>query len=134
MNILSISKILPRYIFTGICSTSIYFLTFQILLSLNCCSLYLVTTIAFCSGVIINFTLHRHVTYRATNQALSTGIYRYSILLVFNYAITIITMYIITTVLRYSPQLGWLIGSVLTSLLGFVIGRHWVFNVRQINS
>ena len=99
---------------------------------LECCSLYLATSIAYFAGVFVNFTMHRSITFQAADQPISHGLFRYMVVLLANYGITIVIMYFMTAHYQTSPQLSWLVAMTVTTVFGFIIGRVWVFNIKQV--
>ena len=85
---------------------------------------YLSVTAGFLTGLVINLVLHARLTYGATlNAANST---RYGLVVLLNYLLTLACVTLSENLLaHYLPSK--LVALVLAALLGFTLGKHWIF-------
>lgn len=116
-----------RYFVVGLFSTSIYYLLYQVLLAKLGAPFYLSISLAYAFFIVINFSLHRCFTFQASNSSLFQHIQKYALLLIFNYGLTYLINFI--SLFYYNAKnLGFILSVVVTSAVGFVISKKWVFS------
>lgn len=85
---------------------------------------YLSVTAGFFMGLGVNLVLHARLTYVTTlNAANST---RYGLVVLLNYLLTLACVTLSENLLAYYLP-GKLVALALAALLGFTLGKHWIF-------
>ncbi len=82
------------------------------------------TTFGFAVGLVMNFLLHTHVTFK---KKYSHGtLARFMIVVLINYALTL-SMVFLLQILLNMPTLGKLISLPMVAANGFLLSKKWVF-------
>jgi putative flippase GtrA len=89
---------------------------------------YLVAvSIAYCAGVLVHFTLNRRFTFRSHGKNLSKHLKKYLTVTAFNFVVTLMIVNFIVKVLLLSPYWGVIFSIGATMMVGYILGRNWVF-------
>lgn len=84
-------------------------------------------TMAFIIAVVVNFTLSRVFTYKATSASIMHHIWKYVIVLIINYAINIFVSIIVVGIYGLSPYLAIILATIITTCSGFLLMKYFVF-------
>ncbi len=84
-------------------------------------------SIAYCLAVFVHFTLNRRFTFRSQGKNLSDHLKKYLLVMAFNFAVTLLIVNLCVKVLLLSPYWGVIFSIGATMLLGYSLGRNWVF-------
>lgn len=81
-------------------------------------------TIGFFIGLLANFFLHTHVTFRA--ELSIKVVYRFATVVLINYLGTMFIIHIFQIILS-QPLLGKFISLPLVAMNGFLLSKNWVY-------
>lgn len=86
-------------------------------------------TFAYILSVITHFTGNRHFTFKQANNALSSQISKYLVMVALNYCVTLFVMHTVVVTFHLSPYLGIIASIAATISTGYIMSRCWVFTV-----
>ena len=87
-------------------------------------------SLAFVITVILHFSLHRTVTFKATGQQMAHHAGKYILMLGFNYVITMIVAWFVVEVFRMSPSFIVVVATAVTMVINFFLMQYFVFKTK----
>jgi putative flippase GtrA len=118
---------LARFIFVGVLTFGINFLTFHLFYGLAKLDYRVSVSLAYAVTVVCHFLLNRFFTFDAAEQQLVHNVGKYLAMLGLNYAITITMAWFVVEVLGLSPYLGVVASTIATACTSFFVMKYFVF-------
>ena len=119
------------YFLVSIMTTIVYF-SFMRILWIECHWNYLIaTSIGYCMAILTNFMGNSIFTFKSAAPHLFGQLKKYLFLAGVNYCITLIVAYVMVLYSALSPVMISFVQIVVTSLIGYIGSRYWVFNLNN---
>lgn len=118
---------LYKYLFLGGLTTLVYFLLAYVFLNILGFSKFVGVSIAYLIFIVLNFNAHRRFTFLALNEKAKKQFFRYLTLVVTSYFLTLLIVYFISNILQMKAIIGVILASAITTILGFIVSRLWVY-------
>ena len=122
---------LAKFSLVGVITAVVYFAVMWILCSMLGITHYLSISIAYLVSTLIHFQASRHFSFNASDNDYKNQIKRYMIMLLVNYLITILVVNFSINMLNFSLYAGVFLSTVITTYIGFTLGRNWVFVIKK---
>jgi putative flippase GtrA len=119
------------YAVVGFFNTLLYILMFQLLWKILYLNYRFAVTGAYLVSVIFHFSTNRIITFQSGQGKLYHQIPRYIAMIVINYLITIAVVEVTVGVMLRSPNVGMLCAVVITVITGYLLSKHWVFQLGE---
>jgi putative flippase GtrA len=120
------------FLTVGIGTTTVYLCLFAFLWKFLHLHHLIAVTIAFLASATFQFFTNRKVTFKIKSQQLLPQLVKYSILLITNYLISIGVLQLV--IWAGGPLfLGLILGIGLTSIIGYLVFKYWVFQPEAFN-
>ena len=84
-------------------------------------------SIAYLIAISFHFMMNRWATFRAHNENPTPQMIRYLMFAGFNYLLTLAVVWLFVEILRTAPYTGVAVAVIVTTGIGFVISKHWIF-------
>ncbi len=89
---------------------------------------YLVAvSIGYGLAVVFNFFAHQRITFQAHYNQTTAQLNRYIGMVFLNYLVTVLVVYICVIFWSLSAYVGVCFATVMTTVIAYILGRHWVF-------
>lgn len=111
------------YVLVGVLCALIDIVSMQLLMRLGI-NYLIASTLGFFTGFIANFLLHTNITFGATYSHGTLA--RYASVVVANLAISLLIVHLFQRTLEM-PVLGKLVSLPVIAVIGFILGKRWVF-------
>lgn len=119
-------------VFLGVggATSILYFLLLYLFLYILKIQYLVGVSLAYFISIIFHYFTNRQVTFKATSESVKTQAKRYVLFAGFNYLITL--GIVMTTVELFGASSFWaaLLAVVITTGLGFLVGKQWVFKTK----
>ena len=88
-------------------------------------------SLAYLVSTVFHFLASRHFTFAAAPGRHRSQIARYLLMWFINYLITILVVGLCVERFYLSPYIGICVSVLFTMCVGYVLGRYWVFKVKE---
>lgn len=88
-------------------------------------------SLAYFVSTVFHFLANRHFTFAAAHGCHESQFARYLLMWFINYLITILVVGLCVEGFNMSPYIGVCVSVLFTMCVGYVLGRHWVFKVKE---
>lgn len=117
------------FLTVGLLTALIYFVLFTLLWKYLNLDYKISVSIAYMSSVIFQFLMNRNITFKSYDKKIAHQIYKFIILLLINYVLTLIIVVSLVNKLLLSPYLAIILSLGITTSIGFILSRLWVFRI-----
>ena len=115
----------------GATTAAIYFFVIWLLNAILGLSYIAAVSLAYFVSTLFHFQTNRHFTFAAAQGRFKSQVVRYLFMALINYLITILVVGLCVERLHLSPYLGVCVSVLFTMFVGYTLGRHWVFKVKE---
>lgn len=84
-------------------------------------------SIAYLMAISFHFTMSRWATFRAHDYNFIPQMIRYLAFAGFNYLLTLAVAWLCVEILRTTPYIGVVVAAIVTTGMGFIISKNWIF-------
>ena len=120
---------LASFLFVGGVTFACYFLLLAFLNEILALRYPIAVAIAYAVAVAFHFLANRLVTFRASAVPARKQLGKYVMLGLFNYVVQVAILGLTYDLLGWNFYLGAFLGILVTTSMGFVLLRTWVFRV-----
>lgn len=120
-------KLLNKYLWIGGATTACYFFLFYLFWDLLKLPKFIAVSLAYGAFLLLNFSAHRRYTFLAHDGCAKRQSRRYLTMVCISYLLTLLIVYVVSEVLTFSAISGVISACILTTLLGFVVSKKWVY-------
>lgn len=117
------------FLVVGILTAGIYFALFTIFWKFLFIDYRISVSIAYIASVIFQFHMNRNVTFKSLDNKITNQIIKFIILLLINYVLTLMIVTTLVNKLLLSPYLAIICSLSVTTIIGFMLSRLWVFKI-----
>jgi putative flippase GtrA len=89
-------------------------------------------SMAYVLAVITHFSLHRLVTFQATDQDFVNNTWKYLTMLALNYVVMFSIVWCAVNIAQVSPYIGLIASTAITMVINFLVMRHFVFKIEEL--
>ena len=86
---------------------------------------------AYFVSTLFHFLANRHFTFGAAHGHRKSQIVRYLLMWFINYLITMVVVGLSVEIFHLSPYIGVCVSVLLTMCVGYILGRYWVFKLKE---
>jgi putative flippase GtrA len=119
------------YLVVGALTAMLYFSVFTGLWQILYVEYRIAVSIAYLMAVSFHFFMNRKITFQITGGNIRQEIARYAVMGILNYLVSMLVLEFSVKILLLSPYLGVLFGIATTLVSGYLLSKHWVFQVAQ---
>jgi putative flippase GtrA len=115
----------------GATTAAIYFLVMWLADAILGLPYIVAVSLAYFVSTVFHFLANRHFTFAAAHGRHESQMARYLLMWFINYLITILVVGLCVERLQLSPHIGVCVSVLFTMCVGYVLGRYWVFKVKE---
>lgn len=120
-----------KFGFVGAATAAIYFLVMWLADAIIGLSYIVAVSSAYLVSTVFHFLVNRHFTFAAAHGHHKSQIARYLLMWLINYLITILIVGLCVERFHLSPYIGVCVSVLFTMCVGYILGRYWVFKVKE---
>jgi putative flippase GtrA len=120
-------KSLLIFIIIGTLSAIINFSVFTVLWKFIGVHYQAAVSIAFMTAVVFHFLSNRRFTFESHGSDFFRHLKKYSLVTLINYIITMLIVRFTVEILHLSPYLGIVFSIAATLVVGFLMGKFWIY-------
>ena len=122
---------LMKFTLIGTLLFSVNFLIFHLFYGVFNLDYRISISIAYATGVLLHFALHRKYTFRASSQQLAQTAGKYFLMLLLNYLLTLAVSWFVVEVGRLPPSFTVVASTTVTTGTGFFMMKYFVFKAKE---
>lgn len=122
---------LMKFAHVGFLLFGVNFLIFHLFYGLFHLDYRISISIAYATGVLLHFALHRKYTFRASSQQLAQTAGKYFLMLLLNYLLTLAVSWFVVEVGRLPPSFTVVASTTVTTGTGFFMMKYFVFLAKE---
>lgn len=115
----------------GLTTSLIYFLVMWFVDAFLGIHYIMAVSLAYFASTVFHFFANRHFTFAAAHGHRKSQIVRYLLMWFINYLITMVVVGLSVETLHLSPYIGVCISVLFTMFVGYILGRYWVFKLKE---
>ena len=115
----------------GVTTAVIYFLVMWFSDEILGIQYTVAVSLAYVVSTLFHFLANRHFTFGADHGHRKSQIVRYLIMWIINYLITMLVVGLSVETIHLSPYIGVCVSVLFTMCVGYILGRYWVFKLKE---
>ncbi|MGZ5080045.1 MAG: GtrA family protein [Usitatibacter sp.] len=121
------------FLLVGGATALVYFGRLALLLDVARIDYRIGASIAYVMAVSFHFLANRHLTFRSREESLPHQLARYLSLVGFNYVIMLAIVSFAVAILGWNAYGGSVVAIAVTTCVGYLLSRVWVFRKKHIS-
>ena len=121
---------LPRFIFIGLCTTTIHYFVLRVLYSVYLLNLSIATSIAFIFAVTFSYIANYSFTFRSQTKH-SKSIPKFLTTTLAGFILHLIVLNFLTHRQAINLEIAFISTTMLVMLSNFLMNKFWVFSLKE---